>query len=141
METKHLNENMPDSDAEFAADALEDAEKIVQDMLAGVDGFREVDMAGSKQDIALGHTSEGHAIYPVAVGQPSHEVFFGLLKIGPARKGCDANLSAKSKKIMIEIRVVEAKNIKVTCKLFMVSTRVSGRYALVASINGNCELP
>ena len=42
---------MPDSDAElvgksmvviggFAADALEDAEKIVQDMLAGVDGFR-----------------------------------------------------------------------------------------------------
>ena len=53
MEAKHLNENMPDSDAEFVADALEDAEKIVQDMLAGVDGFREVDMAGSKQDIAL----------------------------------------------------------------------------------------
>ena len=37
----------------FAADALENAEKIVQDMLAGVGGIREVDMAGSKQDIAL----------------------------------------------------------------------------------------
>ena len=50
-------------------------------------------------------------------------------------------LVSKIKKIVIEIKVVEAKNIKVTCKLFMVSTRVSGRYALVASINGNCELP
>ena len=64
LEAKHLNPNMPDSEEDvvdksmiviggFAADALEDAEKIVQDMLACVDGFRKVDMAGSKQDIAL----------------------------------------------------------------------------------------
>ena len=37
----------------FAADALDEAEKIVQDMLDDMDGFREVEMAGSKQDIAL----------------------------------------------------------------------------------------
>ena len=64
LEAKQMDTNMPASDAEvvdksmvviggFAADALDEAEKIVQDMLAGVDGFREVDMVGSKQDIAL----------------------------------------------------------------------------------------
>ena len=64
LEAKNFNSNMPDSEEDvvdksmiviggFAADALENADKIVQDMLAGVDGFREVDMAGSKQDIAL----------------------------------------------------------------------------------------
>ena len=87
----HLHSNMPDSDAEvvdksmvviggFAADALEDAEKTVQDVLPGVDGFREVHIAGSKHfqtrhcPCNLLHTSEGHAIYPVAADQPSHEV-------------------------------------------------------------------
>ena len=37
----------------FAADAPDDAEQIVRDMLDDMDGFREVEMAGSKQDIAL----------------------------------------------------------------------------------------
>ena len=64
LETKHVNTNMAIPDAEgvdksmiviggFAADDLDDAEQIVGDMLDDMGGFCEVEMAGSKQDIAL----------------------------------------------------------------------------------------
>ena len=38
---------------DFAADAVNDAEKIVQGMLTGMGALCKVDTAGSKQDIAL----------------------------------------------------------------------------------------
>ena len=59
----------------FAADALDDAEQIAHDMLAGIEGFREVDMAGSTQDIALASfdtPQKNYTIYQIAAEQPSH---------------------------------------------------------------------
>ena len=152
LEVKHLNSNMPDSDAEtvdksmaviggFAADALEDAEKIVQDMLAGVDGFREVDMAGSKQDIALASFDTPQKAMKFIRSQRTNPVMqsqkLWAAENRPRSERMRCKVVSKIKKFMIEIGRVEAKNIKVNYKLFKVSARVSGRNVLVASVDGN----
>ena len=155
LEQKHLNPNMPDSEEDvvdksmvviggFAADALEDAEKIVQDMLAGVDGFRDVDMAGSKQDIALASFDTPQKAMQFIRGQRtnpvmrSHTLWAAENRSRSERMRC--KVVSKIKKFMIEIGGVEAKDIKVNYKLFKVNARVSGRNLLVASVNGNGEL-
>ena len=155
MEQKHLNPNMPDLEEDvvdksmvviggFAADALEDAEKIVQDMLAGVDGFRDVDMAGSKQDIALASFDTPQKAMQFIRGQrtnpvmKSHNLWAAENRSRSERMRC--KVVSKIKKFMIEIGGVEAKDIKVNYKLFKVNARVSGRNLLVASVNGNGEL-
>ena len=152
LEVKHLNSNMPDSDAEtvgksmaviggFAADALEDAEKIVQDMLAGVDGFREVDMAGSKQDIALANFDTPQKAMQFIWSQRTNPVMqsqkLWAAENRPRSERMRCKVVSKIKKFMIEIGGVEAKDIKVNYKLFKVSARVSGRNVLVASVGGN----
>ena len=155
LEQKHLIPNMPDLEEDvvdksmvviggFAADALEDAEKIVQDMLAGVDGFRDVDMAGSKQDIALASFDTPQKAMQFIRGQrtnpvmKSHNLWAAENRSRSERMRC--KVVSKVKKFMIEIGGVEAKDIKVNYKLFKVNARVSGRNLLVASVNGNGEL-
>ena len=70
--------------------ALGDAEKIVRDMLAGGDGFREVDLPKKKRhyNCKLWCVSEGHATFPIASDQPSDEVSksLGCWKLAPLRK-------------------------------------------------------
>ena len=155
LEARHLNSNMPDSDAEvvdksmvviggFAADALEDAEKIVQDMLAGVDGFREVDMAGSKQDIALATFDTPQRAMQFIRSQRTNPVMksqnLWAAENRPRAERMRCKVVSKIKKFMIEIGGVEAKDIKVNYKLFKVSARVAGKNVLVASVNENGEL-
>ena len=152
LEVKHLNSNMPDSDAEtvdksmaviggFAADALKDAEKIAQDMLAGVDGFREVDMAGSKQDIALASFDTPQKAMQFIRSQRTNPVMqsqkLWAAENRPRSERMRCKVVSKIKKFLIEIGGVEAKDIKVNYKLFKVSARVSGRNVLVASVDGN----
>ena len=97
----------------FAADALEDAEKIVQDMLAGADGFRDVDMAGSKQDIALASFDTPQKAMQFIRGQrtnsvmKSHTLWAAENRSRSERMRC--KVVSKIKKFMIEIGGVEAK--------------------------------
>ena len=138
LEQKHLNPNMPNLEEDvvdksmvviggFAADALEDAEKIVQDMLAGVDGFRDVDMAGSKQDIALASFDTPQKAMQFIRGQrtnpimKSHNLWAAENRSRSERMRC--KVVSKIKKFMIEIGGVEAKDIKVNYKLFKVNAR------------------
>ena len=97
----------------FAADALENAEKIVQDMLAGVGGIREVDMAGSKQDIALASfDTPKRPCNSSGLSGPTQSwnvKILGLLKIGPAQKGCVAKLSAKCKSFCLKLEGLRRK--------------------------------
>ena len=155
LEVQHLDSNMPDSDAEvvdksmvviggFAADALEDAKKIVQDMLTGVDGFREVEKAGSKQDIALASFDTPQRAMQFIRSQRTNPTMksqsLWVAENRPRLERMRCKVVSKIKKFMIEIGGVEAKDIKVHYKLFQASTRVSGRNVLVAFVNGNGEL-
>eukprot|EP00434_Breviolum_minutum_P031768 symbB.v1.2.028095.t1/scaffold2943.1/size66754/1 len=155
LEAKHMNTNMPASDAEvvdksmvviggFAADALDEAEKIVQDMLAGVDGFREVDMAGSKQDIALASFDTPQKAMQFIRSQRTNPAMKSQIlwaaENRPRSERMRCKVVSKIKKFMIEIGGVEAKDVKVNYKLFKVNARVSGRNLLVASVNENGEL-
>ena len=155
LEVQHLDSNMPDSDAEvvdksmvviggFAADALEDAERIVQDMLTGVDGFREVDKAGSKQNIALASFDTPQRAMQFIRSQRTNPIMksqsLWVAENRPCSERMRCKIVSKIKKFMIEIGGVEAKDIKVHYKLFKASARVSGRNVLVAFVNGNGEL-
>ena len=100
----------------FAADALDDAEQIVRDMLAGMDGFREVDMAGSKQDIALaslGTPQKSYAVFQIAAEQPNHEISLGAAENRPRSKRARCKIVNKITKFMIEIGGAGAKDGKV----------------------------
>ena len=155
LEAKHMNTNMPASDAEvvdksmvviggFAADALDETEKIVQEMLAGVDGFREVDMVGSKQDIALASFDTPQRAMQFIRSQRTNPAMksqnLWAVENRPRSERMRCKAVSKIKKFMIEIGGVEAKDVKVNYKLFKVSARVSGRNLLVASVNENGEL-
>lgn len=154
LEAKH-NTNMPASDAEvvdksmvviggFAADALDEAEKIVQDMLDDMDGFREVEMAGSKQDIALASFDTPQKAMQFIRSQRNNPIMKSRNLWAAENRSRSERLRckvvSKIKKFMIEIGGVGAKDIKVNYKLFKVTARVSGKNLVVASVDENCEL-
>ena len=108
LEVKHLNSNMPDSDAEtvdksmaviggFAADALEDAEKIVLVWMASAKLTWQV------PNKTLPLQTLTHLRRPCNLSGRSGPTQscslknFGLPKIGPVQRGCVAKWSAKSK--------------------------------------------
>ena len=155
LETKHVNTNMAIPDAEvvdksmiviggFAADDLDDAEQIVRDMLDDMDGFREVEMAGSKQDIALARFDTPQKAMQFIRSQRNNPIMksrnLWAAENRPRSERMRCKVVSKIKKFMIEIGGVGAKDVKVNYKLFKVSARVSGKNLVVASVNENCEL-
>lgn len=103
----------------------------------------EVDMAGSKQDIALASFDTPQRAMQFIRSQRTNPVMkaqnLWVAEKRPRSARMRCKLVSKNKKFMIEIGRVEAKDIKVNYKLFKVSSRVSGRNVLVASVNGNGE--
>ena len=108
--------------------ALGDAEKIVRDMLAGGDGFREVDLPKKKNIVTASFDASQRAMQLFRSLRTNPVMKFQnpwVAENWPRSERTRGKVVSKSKNLLVcEIGCVEANDVKVNYRLFKVRARV-----------------
>ena len=128
----------------FGDQALEDAEALVQQMMVGIAGFKEVDMVNVEQPIALAtFDTPASALEFIRTQKKNHIIQTNKLWAAENRSKTERSrckIVSKLKKYMIELGGFQARDVITSYKLFRINARVSGKILPVATVTEACEL-
>ena len=109
----------------------EDAEALVQQMMVGIAGFKEVDMVNVEQPIALAtFDTPASALKFIRTQKKNHIIQTNKLWAAENRSKTErtrCKIVSKLKKYMIELGGFQARDVITSYKLFRVNARVSGK--------------
>ena len=122
----------------FAEDGLQQVEEMVREMLANVNGFKDVKVAGSNSNIALATFDSPMDAMKFIRNQRKHPVMISAQLWAAENRSRDernrCRVSSKIKKFMIELRDHSAKDVLVSYKSFRVITWVNGKLVPTATV-------
>ena len=128
----------------FGDKALEDAEALVQQMMVGIAGFKEVDIINVEQPIALAtFDTPASALKFIRQQKKNHIIQTNKLWVAENRSKTErtrCKIVSKLKKYMIELSGFQARDVITSYKLFRVNARVCGKILPVATVTEACEV-
>ena len=123
----------------FADDVLEQAGKMVRDLLAHVGGFTDVEIAGANSNIALAtFDCPMHALKFVRNQRKHPTMMSNKLWAAENRSKNESDrckILSNAKKFMIELGGHSPKDVVVSYKMFRVITKVNGKRIPTASVS------
>ena len=128
----------------FAEDALQQVEEMVREMLANVNGFKDVEVAGANSNIALATFDSPMNAMKFIRNQRKRPVMMSAQLWAAENRSRDernrCKVLSKIKKFTIELGDHSAKDVVVSYKSFRVITRVNGKLVPTATISESLEL-